>query len=194
MKKVTSQKRIDQINKIIKYAKEYLSTDVVFVNHLDMGADSGGYLCPSGQTRGKVTISNKYNGITTILILIHELGHHIDFLKRGNPEEESIAYQYYPVERGTSCPIKYRKHIRKTEDEAIRHAYELAVILDLKLPAFQYLKDELFTKYSLEMVLKNGPMTSEEISKLKKKCAKQAKKLLKEEYQNKKRLPLPNRL
>jgi hypothetical protein len=193
LKKVISQKRKEQIQKIIRYAKTYLNTDVEFVESKKMGNDSGGYHCPRGQTRGRVTIADDYNGMTTILILIHELGHHIDFLKRGNPEIESEAYQYYPEKRGESCPIKYRRHIRKTEDEAIKHAYELAVMLDLRLPAFQYLKDELFTKQSLEMVLKNGPMTKDEIRKLKKKSAKQAQKLLKTQYNNKKTLPLPNK-
>lgn len=194
MNKITSQHRINQINKITNYALKFLNVDVVFMDPKDLGSISGGYECPRGQELAKITISNDYNGLTTILIMLHELGHHIDYLKRGNPADEDNAYQYYPEVRGASCPIKYRKLIRKTEDEAIRHAYELAVMLDLKLPSFQYLKDELFTKQSLEMVLRNGPMTREEIQKLKKKCAKQAKKLLAEKYENKKTLPLPNKL
>lgn len=194
MKKVTSQKRIDQINKIKKYAQIYLNTEVVFVSAKEMGFCSGGYVSPKGQTKGKVTIADDYNGIMTILILIHELGHHIDFLKRGNPQIEEEAYQFYPDQRGKSCPIKYRKHIRNTEDMAIKYAYELAVMLDLRLPAFQYLKDELYTRQALELIFKNGPMNKEEIGKLKKKCAKQARKLLKEQYDNKKSLPLPNKV
>jgi len=194
VKKVTSPKRREQINRIIKYAKMYLNLEVEFIHSKSMGNTSGGYQCPKGQNLGKVTIADDYNGITTILILLHEIGHHIDFLKRGNPLDEDYAYQHYPEERGVSCPIKYRKLIRKTEDEAIKHAYELAIMLDLKLPAFQYLKDELFTKQSLEMILKNGPMTKQEIIKLKKKTAKQARKMLKEQFENKKTLPLPNRV
>jgi hypothetical protein len=193
MKKVKSQKRKDQINKIIKYAKTYINTEIEFVDFKIMGSDSGGYLSPSGQTKGKITIADNYNGIMTILIMLHEIGHHIDFLKRGNPSDEAEAYGYYPIVRGKSCPIKYRRLIRKTENEAIRHAYELAVMLDLKLPAYQYLKDELFTKQSLEIIFKNGPLTKKEIFLLKKKCSKQAKKMLKNEYGNKKNLPLPNR-
>ena len=193
MKKVTSQKRKDQINKIIKYAKTYLNTDIEFIDSKSMGNDAGGYLSPQGQTRGKITIADNYNGIMTILILLHEIGHHIDFLKRGNPQDENEAYRYYPEKRGTSCPIKYRKYIRRIEDEAIRHAYELAIMLDLRLPSYQYLKDELFTKQSPELILKNGPLTKKEIHSLKKKCSKQAKRLLKNVYGNKKRLPLPDR-
>jgi hypothetical protein len=194
LKKVTSHKRIDQINKIKKYAHVYLNTEIIFVDHKQMGSDSGGYCSPRGQTKGKVTISDDYNGITTILILLHEIGHHIDFLKRGNPLDEDLAYQHYPTERGTSCPIKYRKLIRRTEDMAIKYAYELAIMLDLRLPAFQYLKDELYTRQSLELILKNGPMIKEEIIKLKKKCTKQARAMLKNEYNNKKTLPLPNKV
>lgn len=193
LKRVKSGKRLDQIEKILKYAKEFLNVDIVFVDHKKMGNDSGGYIAPKGQSPGLVTISNNYNGITTIFILIHELGHHIDFLKRGYVLDEDIAYQYYPVERGGRCPIKYRRLIRNVEDQAIKYAYELAIYLDLKLPAFQYLKDEFFTRDSLELVLKNGPMTSEEINKLKKKCTKKAKLLLKTEYPNQKTLPLVKR-
>ena len=194
MKKVTSELRINQIKKITNYALKFLNVNVIFADSKSMGDSAGGYQCPRGQTLGEIVIADDYNGIMTILIMLHEIGHHIDFLKRGNPLDEDEAYHYYPTERGTSCPIKYRKLIRKTEDEAIRHAYELAVMLDLKLPAFQYLKDELFTKQALEAVLKNGPQTKQEISKLKKKCAKQARRLLKDEYNNKKTLPLPNRV
>lgn len=194
VKKITSQKRLDQINKIKKYAKEYLKIDVEFVEPKKMGGTSGGYESPKGITRSRVTIADDYNGITTILILLHEIGHHIDYLKRGNPPDEQEAYDYYPEERGVSCPPKYRRLIRKTENEAIRHAYELAIMLDLKLSALQYLKDEIYTKQALEMVLKNGPMTKEEIGKLKKKSTEQAKKHLKDECNNKKTLPLPNRM
>lgn len=193
MKKVTSQKRIEQINKIRKYAQIYLNTEIIFMTPKEMGHSSGGYLSPKGETKGRVTIADNYNGIMTILILIHELGHHIDFLKRGNPEIENEAYQFYPDQRGQSCPIKYRRHIRLTEDMAIKYAYELAVMLDLKLPAFQYLKDELFTRQSLELIFKSGPLDKVQMSKLKKKCAKQARALLKNEYNNKKTLPLPNK-
>jgi hypothetical protein len=193
VKKIKSPKRKEQINKIIKYAKTYLNLDIEFVDSKKMGETCGNYQSPRGQTLGKVTIADDYNGITTILILIHEIGHHIDFLKRGNPLDESNAYMYYPEERNTHCPIKYRRLIRKTEDEAIRHAYELAVMLDLKLPSFHYLKDELFTKQSLEIILKKGPLNKREIGVLRKKCSRQARRILEKEYQNKKTLPLPNR-
>ena len=194
MKKIKSEKRKEQISKIIKYAKTYLNTEIQFIDSKEMGNDSGGYVSPRGQTKGKITIADDYNGIMTILILLHEIGHHIDFLKRGNPVEEEEAYNFYPITRGQSCPIKYRKFIRRTEDEAIKHAYELAIMLDLKLPSYQYLKDELFTKQSLELILRNGPLTKNEIHSLKKKCSKQAKRLLKNEYSGKKRLPLPDKV
>lgn len=194
MKKVTSELRINQINKITNYALKFLNVNVIFADPKTMGNTAGGYQCPKGQNLGQIVIADDYNGVMTILIMLHEIGHHIDFLKRGNPIDEDEAYHFYPTERGTSCPIKYRRLIRRTEDEAIRHAYELAIMLDLRLPAFQYLKDELFTKQSLEAVLKNGPQTKQEIGKLKKKCARQARQLLKNKYNNKKTLPLPNRV
>lgn len=192
--KRATDKRLEQIFKILDYAEGYLNVDVQFIDHKQMGSDAGGYIAPEGKERGKITLSDGYPSLMTIFILLHEIGHHIDFLKRGIVQEEEDAYLYYPEKRGQSCPKQYRKLITYTEDQAIKYSYELAVMLDLKLPAFQFLKDELYTKRSLDMVLSNGPMTREEIRELKRKCHKEAKRLLKTKYNNRKVLPLPGKV
>jgi hypothetical protein len=189
-KGITSQKRADKISKILKYANQILNIEVEFVDQKKLGSDAGGYVAPKGQCKGKITISNEYNGLTTILILLHEIGHHIDFLKRGYVEDEDAAYQYYPDVRNTYCPLKHRRLIRSVENYAIKYAYELSIFLDLKLPALAYLKDEIYTKSSLELIFKNGPLNKDEMRKLKKKSKKQARLLLRTEYGNKKILPL----
>jgi hypothetical protein len=177
--KITSLKRLQQIEKIVRYAKNFLDVEVEFVCTSTIGGDSGHYLAPKGQRRGKVVMGNDFSGLMTILILLHELGHHIDFLKRGYVELEEIAYNYYPEDDNQKCPIKYRKHIRNVENMANFHAWEIATYLDLKIPKFSFLKDVLFQQESLNYTLANGPCSKKMRDKLWRKCHKKARELAK---------------
>lgn len=174
---VSSIKRMEQIDKIVKYAKTFLNVDIYFKDSSHTGGDAGHYLAPKGQRRGQVVIYNRYSGLMTILILLHELGHHIDFLKRGWVEEEEIAYRYYPEEPNQKCPIKYRKHIRNVEYYANFHSWEIAQYLDLKIPQFSFLKDVLFQQECLNKTLSSGTIDKKTRDKIWRKCHKRAREL-----------------
>ena len=174
---VDSLKRIEQIEKIIKYAKAILNVDVKFISKDKSQNQSGGYIAPTGQRKAEVLIGNYHSGIETILILIHELGHHIDFLQRGYVHEEEVAYHHYPENKGEACPKKWRKYILNTEYQAIIHAREIATYLDLKLPPYTYLKDEIYNILSLKFILEKGQTSKNnrrELWKLASKYAKQS--------------------
>lgn len=177
---VNSDKRIKQIEKIITYAKQILGVDVKFLGKEKFYGHSGGYTAPNGQRKAEVIIDNQYNGLTTIFILLHELGHHIDFLKRGYVHDEEVAYHYYPEKRNSGCPKKWRKYIVNTEYQAIIHARELATYLDLKLPIRSYLKDEIFNAISLRYVLEKGLTTRQDRRDIWKESVEISKRILKE--------------
>lgn len=167
--------RVLQIKKIVKYAKEFLNVDVKFVPNL---STAGLYTAPAGQRRALVEVLSTYNGLTIVLTLLHELGHHIDFLERGYVEVEEVAYNYYPHEVGAQTPIKYRKHIRNVENEANIHAWKIAKYLDLKIPIFAFVKDVLHQKEMMNYMFSHGPCPKKVRDKLRKKCHKKAKELL----------------
>lgn len=160
LKNVHSILRLHQIEKVIEYANNFLNIDVYFVSP-DGFEESGLYVAPEGVERGSITIVDNLYGIPTLITILHELGHHIDFLKRGYVEEEEEAYHFYPEKRGESCPVKYRDLIFHVENEANRHAYEISQYLDLKIPLFSFIKDVIYQRECLDYDLKFGSTTKE---------------------------------
>ena len=178
LKNVSSIRRIEQIDKIITYAHDFLNVEVDFLDSSKIGHCSGEYTAPKGQRRGNVVVADNLTGLSTILTLLHELGHHIDYLKRGYVEVEEEAYHFYPDSADKKCPVKYRRHIRKVENEANRHAWEIAIYLDLKIPLFSYIKDVVYQQESLNYTLANGTTNKIIRKKLWKKSNKIAKQIL----------------
>ncbi len=175
--------RYEQIEKILKYGKEIIGLDVRLVESKDMGSDSGGYIAAERkEDKPVVLVENNYRGLQLILILLHEFGHHIDFLKNGESEVEEDAYQYYPESKlDAPCPNKYAKHIRNVENRAIKYSQELAIYLDLKLPYYSLIKDEFYTKLALEEYLEKGFTTSKTRAKIRRKAARLARERIKSE-------------
>jgi len=174
--------RKKQLQKILKYGREILNLEVLFCDPEEMGTDSGGYIEPDVNEKGKITIENDHRGLILILILLHEFGHHIDFLKRGHKEEEEEAYGYYPDKKEDApCPPKQNKVITFIEEKAIEYSQELAIYLDLKLPRFAVLKDKYYNRLSLKECLEKGFTTSKSRAKIRSQSAKLAKRELKNE-------------
>lgn len=175
---ISSIRRLAQIDKIITYAHDFLNVEILFLNDKELENCSGEYTAPKGQRRGSVSVSNSMSGLSTILTLLHELGHHIDYLKRGYVEIEEEAYWFYPDTPNEICPIKYRKHIRKVENEANKHAWEIATYLDLKIPIFSYIKDVVYQQEHLNYILAHGTTNRNIRKKLWKKTYKISKTIL----------------
>ena len=178
LKNVSSFKRIAQIEKIVTYAHNFLNVEIQFLDTKNLENCSGEYTAPKGQRKANISIDDSFSGLGTILTLLHELGHHIDYLKRGYVGIEEEAYLYYPDTKNEICPIKYRKHIRKVENEANKHAWEIATYLDLKIPIFSYIKDVVYQQESLNYTLAHGITDKIIRKKLWKKSDKIAKKIL----------------
>jgi hypothetical protein len=178
VKSVKTGKRLEQIEKVANYAKNILGVNVSFVDNEKIGHCSGEYEAPIGGKKAVVLVSNNLSGLSTLLTLLHELGHHIDLLKRGSIPIEEEAYRHYPDDFGIACPIKYRKHIKNIENHANYHAWEIARYLDLRLPVFTYIKDVLFQQESLNYTLANGYTPKKIRDKLWKKCHKKARRLV----------------
>lgn len=177
LKNVSSIRRLEQIEKVITYAHDFLNVEVNFLDSNKIGNCSGEYTAPKGQRKGAVVVANNLTGLSTMLTLLHELGHHIDYLKRGYVEVEEEAYHFYPDALNKKCPIKYRKHIRKIENEANKHAWEIAIYLDLKIPLFSYIKDVVYQQESLNYTLANGITNRNMRKKLWKKSNKIAQQI-----------------
>jgi len=144
-----------------------------------MGNSSGGYSPPSGDKKGKVEVIDNYHSLALIFILLHEFGHHIDFTQRGIVSEEEEAYQYYPTKSEEApCPKEYANKIRQTERKAVKYGREIAVCLDLKLPEFSYLKDDIISELMLDAYLKKGFTTKEDRYKIRRIAKKKTRAIL----------------
>lgn len=182
--KIDSEKRLTQLDKIIRYAIDYLNVEIILIERdLESGAPAD-YASPNRGENAKINIRNNDTGLGTIFILLHELGHHIDYLKRGHVQIEEDAYQHYPDKSGQKCPIKYRKHIRNVENQANKYAYEIATYLDLKIPSFYFAKNVIYQQLCLDAILSGGTTTREQRRKIHRKATKKAKELLKCQSKN----------
>jgi len=178
-----SDKRKKQILKIIKYAKNILNINIKIIesSYLEESKTSaGGYSCATNNKSAYIELINSYHGLPTIFILLHEIGHHIDYLKRGLVTKEEVAYEYYPENINEApCPEKYSKLIIHAEDMAVYYARELATFLDLKIPEFSLLVDEFKSKEALKIILKTGNLSTEDFKYIRNVSRKKAYKKLK---------------
>lgn len=181
-----SSVREKQIKKILKYGKEILNIEVEIKEPQKGNCQSGGYIAPEGNKKAKVLVVNEYRGLNLVFILLHEFGHHIDFLKRGYIPEEEDAYQYYPDSKDEApCPEKYKKVIRFIEEEANKYAQELAIYLDLKLPRYSSLKDLIYDRKILEIQLEKGFTNQTTRLKIRKLASGEARRIV--DAENRKR-------
>lgn len=186
IRSVRIKSRKKDLEKIHWYATKCLNLKIELVSDEEMGTDAGGYIEPEDGKPGTITVSRNENPTQMILVLIHEIGHHIDFLKRGYIQEEHFAYGFYPEEIGKPCPPEYRAAITRMEEEAIKNSYELVTYLDLKIPEFTLIKDQLIMRNNLKYILQNGMNTKTWRRKNRQECHKQARKILNEKRKRRK--------
>jgi hypothetical protein len=171
--------RDNQIKKIVMYARKILDLEIAIVDPNELDNDDGRYYPPEGDDKGCIYVADGYRKLEIIFVMLHEIGHHIDFLKRGTVEAEEKAYSKYPTQYSESpCPDKEAELIRYTEEQAMKYARELSIYLDLRLPEFSFLADEINTRLALDKVLKKGFTTDRERRRMRKLAREEARRII----------------
>lgn len=176
-----NKNRKKEIKKIIRYAKDILGIKIKFVSAEagEMEGFSGLYSQPEEGEKAMIECVKNSSPLTTILILIHEIGHHIDYIKRGSPKDEEQAYNRYPDSSAEApCPEEYVKKINYIEEQAVKYGLELADFLDIKLPVYSTVKDVIFSREMLNLQLKKGFTNGTDMRKIKQYSSQEAKRIL----------------
>jgi len=114
-------------------------------------------------------VSGKYitlfvNKYTTkndmILSLLHELGHHLDWLEKSTSKEELIAFEYLAqgsmVGSRKDIPKKYRRRIFLSEKSGIKYMSKIHALLDLSIPFYKVKQQEDMDILQYEFLYKKG--------------------------------------
>lgn len=113
---------------------------------------AGEYSYPSRGTKALIQIyqDSSTSEIDMFLILLHELGHHIDFLIRG---KVSDAYFYIDQEY---CPLWARRSILISEKYAIQYAEILYHYFDFRVPYWKIKKECALDYFQYEYFYKTA--------------------------------------
>jgi len=117
---------------------------------------AGTYSAPTRRSRGLIEIY-KSNGVSQhdmFLILLHELGHHIDFLIRRRVPE---AYYYIDQEY---VPRWARRSILSAEKHAVQYAEILFLHFEFKFPYWKVKRECAFDYYQYYYFYKTGTWIS----------------------------------
>ena len=110
-----------------------------------------------------------------VMTAVHEIGHAISEKLNEVSKKQQKAYYSYPEKPGDYCPRKDAEIIRYIEARAIYYSVGVLEELKIRIPQEEVELDLLYTVLSLEVVLKAGDLTHEDIRYL----HKESKKLLK---------------
>lgn len=143
--------RDDEISRLMKYS-EGLGLTVTF-KKAPYGGRTG---AEWALTADRITVYefSSDTKTTIILRLIHELGHHLDFVYNNRRHRDAIINAYEFTAKGKKIPKRYRKIIY--DDECNGAAYHLTVWheLNLKIPKWkvEVERDAQLVAYKYEYV------------------------------------------
>lgn len=139
-----------ELKRLIKITKA-LGVRIKIVQKTGRYPYAGEYT-PSRRHKGLIVIYQS-SGISQhdmFLILLHELGHHIDFLIR-----KKIPDAYYYIDQ-EYCPRWARRSILNAERHAIQYAEILYHHFEFKFPYWKVKKECAFDYYQYWYFYKNG--------------------------------------
>ena len=140
-------RRKQDIKKLISYS-EILDIKIKFESLSDM--DAGEYIFyPGSSKRGYIILNKKYKSYSDILFtLLHELGHHIDYVNGGFTPLDLKALDLF-ASKLYKAPWWAKVRVWKREEAANKYGKELAKFLEIKIPNFLYNYDIIRTRFYL---------------------------------------------
>lgn len=90
---------------------------------------------------------------TQMTTLLHELGHHLDYIKRGGwSQKENEAADIFE-EKGSNSPRWVKKNIWDVEENAHQYMLRIVKFLDIKMPLHSFYYDLEKTRKRLRLEL-----------------------------------------
>jgi len=103
----------------------------------------------------------------TIINLLHELGHHLDWIYNNKVISDEVTKAFTLLNEGniygvrTDIPKKYRRIIYKEEKAGIEYMSIIHKELDLKLPLWKLKRRQALDLYDYEMLYKKGRFSTQ---------------------------------
>ena len=157
-----SKRYNNAMRKLIEFANSK-DIKIDFVSERELGGGSGLY-APETNT---IYVQNNKRGITTILILAHEIGHYISETEKGEvTDRQQRAYDNYPQKPGDKVLQKDAQIMRYIEARAIYWSNKLIKKLDIDLNEKDLEIDNLYSVIALEHIFDHGDISIEDRDKL----------------------------
>lgn len=107
-----------------------------------------------------IIFDKKTTKTDTILTLLHELGHHLDWLAQKNSKEIIIALDYLskgPMQgKREDIPKKYRKVILQTERDGVKYMTKIHKLLNLEISIEEVIIQQYFDLFDYQFLYKYG--------------------------------------
>jgi len=129
--------------------------------------DYGIYYFKEGKSKPSIVISTDGTCHTEKLFtILHELGHHIDFIRGGWSDKDFEAVSLFD-DKGSKAPLWAKKRVIIREKIADDYGKEIADLLDIKLPEFLYEYDVAKTRFRLKELCKRDKISDHEWNNIK---------------------------
>jgi hypothetical protein len=168
--------------KLLTYSKDILNLRVRVADKLDEEGAVGLYTQPEDDERGEIQVKRKdQTMIGMTLTLLHELGHHQDFLHHGEDKVDDRAQTLWD-NLGSKAPKWAKKRVWEFEERANSYILKIAKLLDIKIPMFLYEYDLERSRKYLQLLFKTDTISNKNWLKTKKQIRK---KLTRKRYDSK---------
>lgn len=135
-----------ELERVVLFARG-LGVKVLFIR----GGEDGSYVNPKDENdQGIITINSRGYTVAKISSLLHELGHHMDFVKRGRMPE---AYDHLYAKK---TPRWARQSVCNAEARAVEHALKIYWDLMLRVPLWRVKKDLAMDLYQYRVWLRKA--------------------------------------
>lgn len=173
--------------KLLTYSKNILGLRVRVLDTLSEPGAVGLYTTPDEETCGEIEVKRKdQTMIGMTLTLLHELGHHQDFLHHKDDPVDDRAQTLWD-NLGSKAPKWAKKRVWAFEERANSYILKIAKLLDIKIPMFLYEYDLERSRKYLQLLFKTDTISNKNWLKTKKQIRK---KLTRKKYDSKaKRCP-----
>lgn len=108
-----------------------------------------------------VLVEPKVSGTTIILRLLHELGHHLDYLSMSNEQYKAEDTAIILENKGAELVKEHREVIRSSEHRATSYMERIADDLSLSVPRYKVTAEAEADRWAADQFAITGSMPSD---------------------------------
>jgi hypothetical protein len=164
------RRRERDFNKLIRYTR-LIGLRIKFAERFKESRDIVGfYTPPEYKQAGVIEIATKrMSMLTQMTTLLHELGHHFDYIKRGGWSKKEMEASDIFEKKGSKSPSWVKKSLWDMEENANQYILKIAKYLDIHIPMHSFYYDLEKTRKQLRLELQQDKIKTPQWRKEKRK-------------------------